>query len=96
MYLLCKRFLLHCTSSSSLDAPVSKYVGHPYDRGVTNHLRHTCATLLLLKGVNAKAVQERLGHASMTLTLDMYSYVLPDMKAQTVEAVEGMFGVGVG
>ena len=42
-------------------------------------LRHICATLLVLQGVNAKVVQERLGHASITLTLDRYSHVLPDM-----------------
>jgi integrase len=33
-------------------------------------LRHTCATLLLGKGVNAKVVSEMLGHASITVTLN--------------------------
>lgn len=35
-------------------------------------LRHTCATLLLLKGVNIKVVSERLGHSSVKITLDTY------------------------
>ena len=43
-------------------------------------LRHTCATLLLSAGVNSKIVSERLGHASVTMTLDTYSHVLPDMQ----------------
>lgn len=43
-------------------------------------LRHTCATMLLRAGVNVKVVSEMLGHASITITLDTYSHVLPDMQ----------------
>ena len=43
-------------------------------------LRHSCATLLLAAGENPKVVSERLGHASITLTLDTYSHVLPGMQ----------------
>jgi integrase len=42
-------------------------------------LRHTCATLLLKQGVNPKFVQDLLGHADISLTLNTYSHVLPDM-----------------
>lgn len=42
-------------------------------------LRHTNATLLLEAGVHPKVVQERLGHASVTLTLDRYSHVTPTL-----------------
>ncbi len=49
--------------------------------------RHTCATLLLAEGVHPKIVQELLGHAQITLTLDMYSHVLPDMQAGVVDAM---------
>jgi integrase len=42
-------------------------------------LRHTCATLLLKQGVNSKLVQDLLGHADASLTLNVYSHVLPDM-----------------
>ena len=41
---------------------------------------HTAATLLLQAGVHLKIVSERLGHASITITLDTYSHVLPDMQ----------------
>jgi integrase len=58
-------------------------------------LRHTCATILLGKGINAKIVQERLGHASITLTLDTYSHVLPDMQGEAVEAMDDVFGARV-
>ena len=43
-------------------------------------LRHTCATLLLLARVNPKVVSEMLGHASIAITLDIYSQVIPDMQ----------------
>lgn len=56
-------------------------------------LRHTMATLLLSAGVNPKVVSERLGHASVVLTLDTYSHVLPTMqKAATSEIGKLMFG----
>lgn len=40
-------------------------------------LRHTHASLLLAKGVPIKVVSERLGHATVALTLDIYAHVLP-------------------
>jgi integrase len=51
-------------------------------------LRHTCATLLLSAGVNPKIVSERLGHASIVLTLDTYSHVLPDMQQTAADKLE--------
>jgi len=53
-------------------------------------LRHTCATLLLSKDVNVKVVSEMLGHASISITLDIYSHLLPDMQEKAVEALEEM------
>jgi integrase len=40
-------------------------------------LRQTCATLLLTKGVHPKIVSEMLGHSSVSITLDVYSHVIP-------------------
>ncbi|HTF32786.1 MAG TPA: site-specific integrase [Myxococcota bacterium] len=58
-------------------------------------LRHTCATLLLAAGENAKVVSERLGHAAVTLTLDLYAHVLPGMQERAAERLEEMlFGRG--
>lgn len=42
-------------------------------------VRHTHATLLLQAGVPIKVVSERLGHATIALTLDVYAHVLPVM-----------------
>jgi integrase len=51
-------------------------------------LRNTCATLLLSKNVNSKVVSEMLGHASIAITLDTYSHVLPNMQESAAKAVE--------
>ena len=51
-------------------------------------LRHTCATLLLSKNIHLKYVQELLGHATVSITLDTYSHVLPGMGNQVADAME--------
>lgn len=51
-------------------------------------LRHSCATLLLVAGENPKIVSERLGHASIVLTLDTYSHVLPTMQEAASQKLE--------
>ena len=51
-------------------------------------LRHTCATLLLSTGTHPKIVQEMLGHANISMTMDTYSHVLPDMQEKAVSAMD--------
>lgn len=67
--------------------PVLRAAGLPEDLRLYD-LRHTCATLLLQAGENPKVVAERLGHASVTLTLDTYSHVLPDMQQRAAERLQ--------
>ncbi|MDU7910921.1 MAG: tyrosine-type recombinase/integrase [Veillonella sp.] len=55
---------------------------------ITFHdLRHTHATLLLSQKINPKIVQERLGHSTITLTLDTYSHLVPDIQKEAVKAL---------
>lgn len=54
-------------------------------------LRHGHATYLLVKGVHPKIVQERLGHSSISMTLDIYSHLIPGLQkvaADTMEELE--------
>ena len=53
-------------------------------------LRHTWATLALRAGVNPKVVQERLGHANIAITMDIYSHVLPDLQESAAELVAAL------
>jgi integrase len=57
--------------------PLLKRAGLPNIR--FHDLRHTCATLLLAKGVHPKIVSEMLGHSSVSITLDNYSHVIPGL-----------------
>jgi integrase len=66
--------------------PLLKQAGLPKIR--FHDLRHTCATLLLSKNVNPKVVSEMLGHASIAITLDTYSHVLPTMQESAAKAME--------
>lgn len=50
-------------------------------------LRHTHATLLLQAGVPVTVVSERLGHAHVAMTLDVYAHVLPAMDREASVAV---------
>jgi integrase len=53
-------------------------------------LRHTWATLALRAGVHPKIVQERIGHASIAITLDLYTHTDRDLHAAAAEAVAGL------
>ena len=53
-----------------------------------HNLHHTCATLLLSKSVHPKIVQEHLGHATISITLDTYSHVLPGMGDQAANVMD--------
>jgi integrase len=60
---------------------------HPHE------LRHTGATLMLERGVHPKIVSEILGHASIQITLDVYSHVSVDLQRQAIDALAGdLFG----
>src|SRR5437763_1530785 len=54
-------------------------------------LRHAHATLMLVQGVHPKVVSERLGHASIGITLDTYSHVLPTLQEQAAAAFDRLF-----
>lgn len=65
---------------------VLKEAGLPDIR--VHDLRHSHASLLLASGVNPKLVQERLGHASVTLTLNLYSHTIPSMGQQVADKLD--------
>ena len=54
-------------------------------------LRYTCATLLLTRNVHPKYVQELLGHATVAITLDTYSHIIPGMGNLTARTMEDIF-----
>lgn len=61
--------------------------GTPLRRIRIHDLRHTAATLLLGAGIPAKIVSERLGHATIGITLDLYSHVTADMQGDAAARI---------
>jgi integrase len=74
--------------------PILKAAGLPTIR--FHDLRHTAAMLLLSQGVHPKVVQERLGHSEISVTLDIYSHVLPSMQREAAGKLDRMFTVAAG
>jgi len=64
--------------------PLLKKAGLPSSTRF-HDLRHTHATLMLGLGVNPKVVQERLGHSQISVTMDVYSHVLPTMQQDAAD-----------
>lgn len=54
-------------------------------------LRHSAATLLLSLGEHPKVVQERLGHATIAITMDIYSHVMPTMQRDAAAKLDAHF-----
>lgn len=70
--------------------PIRKKAGIPNAR--FHDLRHTCAIMLLKENVHPKIVQERLGHASIKTTLDIYSAWIPTLQERAADAISHVFG----
>ena len=66
--------------------PLLKNAGLPNIR--FHDLRHTCATLMLSVGLEAKYAQDRLGHADISVTMDTYAHVLPDKRTEVAKKIE--------
>ncbi|HZR88413.1 MAG TPA: tyrosine-type recombinase/integrase [Bradyrhizobium sp.] len=64
--------------------------------GVTLHkLRHSHASHMLASNVHPKVVQERLGHSSIAITLDIYSHLMPNMQGDAAATVDGVMRAAI-
>ena len=55
-------------------------------------LRHGAASLLLAQGVHPRVVMEMLGHSTITLTMNVYSHVIPDLQREAATKMEAVLG----
>jgi integrase len=51
-------------------------------------LRHTAATLMFKQGIHPKVVQERLGHSDITISLNIYSHVIPSIQKEAAAKMD--------
>lgn len=56
-------------------------------------LRHTAATLMLLKNIHPKVVSERLGHSDIRITLQLYSHAIPTLQAEAAVMIDEMLNL---
>jgi integrase len=62
------------------------------ETGSFHSLRHTAATQMLELEVPPKIVQERLGHSTIAITMDLYSHSTPSMQAEAARRLDVMLG----
>jgi len=58
-------------------------------------LRHTFASLMLLRGAKPKVISEALGHASVAFTMDVYSHIIEGMQSEAMALLDGALPEGV-
>lgn len=58
-------------------------------------LRHTHAVLMLAANVHPKIVSERLGHSTVSITLDLYSHVVPNLQEAAARRFEEVIRLGL-
>ena len=65
-----------------------KKIGVPYIK--FHALRHTFATRVMEVNIHPKVAQELLGHSTVSITMDIYSHVLPEQKREAIEKIKGI------
>jgi integrase len=70
--------------------PAAKCAGLP-EALWFHDLRHTCVALLIAEGAHPLAIKERLGHASITTTLDVYGHLFPTLDAGWSDGLDKAF-----
>jgi integrase len=77
----------------SLTHAISKFLK---EWGMTLHkLRHSHASHMLAAKIHPKVVQERLGHSSIAITMDIYSHLMPNMQGEAAAAVDAALRLAI-
>lgn len=66
------------------------FVGTEYDGLVFHELRHTAAALAIAQGAHPMVIRDRLGHSSITVTIDVYGGLFPSMDEALADALDGV------
>ena len=65
--------------------------GYEFPRITSHVFRHTFATRAIEAGMQPQVLKTILGHSSLAMTMDLYSHVLPDTKAEEMEKIAAAF-----
>ena len=67
--------------------------GINFERFICHGFRHTFATRAIESGMQPQTLKTILGHSTLSMTMDLYSHVLPSTKAEEMEAISGAFKI---
>jgi hypothetical protein len=79
---------LHRPAATGSAAKVSHLLSNHSASRRTHDLRHTCASLLLAQGVSPRVVMDVLGHSQLSITMDLYSHVMPNALRDAADAMD--------
>ncbi len=92
-YVFCTSVGTHIHPSKDILDPLKKLLEKADLPNIRFHdLRHSSATLLLSAGIHPKVVQEILGHSQISMTMDIYSHVLPNMQQDAMSRLNEIIG----
>jgi integrase len=80
---------------NSLTHNVTNFLKGRGDKVRLHGLRHSHASHLLASNVHPKIVQERFGHSSVAITMDIYSHLMPNMQTDAVALVDEAFQAAI-
>lgn len=77
----------------NLNTAYRRLLTHIDIRSIRFHdLRHTCATLLLSRGISPRVVMDILGHSQISVTMNIYSHVMPAMQQEAAGQIDTALG----
>jgi integrase len=77
----------------NLNIAFARLIARSGVRSIRLHdLRHTCATLLLSRGVSPRVVMDILGHSQIAVTMNIYGHVIPAMQQQAAVEMDAALG----
>jgi hypothetical protein len=82
------------TTDSDLPAGFDRFWESYPKRVAKADAKHTCATLLLQARTPVHVVSERLGHASVAMTMEVYAHILPDMQQEAAATLGALLHEG--
>jgi len=92
--LLCPHYACSVRRTSGSFAPGCCHQGSPgLGRARFHDLRHTFASLMLLRGAKPKVISEVLGHASVAFTMDTYSHIISGMQEEAMALLDEVIPV---
>ena len=86
---VCLENLLFPTSETHIRRKLNEYIKKAQVKPIRIHdFRHSHASYLFSNGINIKSISQRLGHSSISITLDTYVHLLPDSQNEILDLIE--------